>query len=364
VRILMLAPRPHVRGPLLRTATMLAGPFRDLGHAVTTLPWGRDRDDETPAAKAAARARDIARVRAALARRSYDLLFVHTSHDRTALARDLPLALAVRDRRPAVVMQFHGSDPDLLLRPGNAPFKLATWLLLSLTDAVLVLSSEEQAAWRRFAPRRRFFVVDYPFMPLTAAASCGPNPATSDGLPIVLFAGRLMAEKGILDLIDAMPAVLRRAPCRLIVAGDGPEAGRARARVAALRLNGDVTFAGYLQGADLAAAYRQAALLALPTYHQEGFPNVIGEAMQAGLPVVTTRIRGAADHLHDEKHALFVPPRDPDALAAAIVRLVTDAGLRARMARANREKAEEFRPEIVARRYLDVFERVLASLRR
>jgi glycosyltransferase involved in cell wall biosynthesis len=137
------------------------------------------------------------------------------------------------------------------------------------------------------------------------------------------------------------------------VVGDGPHESLARDHAAALGLGARVTFTGYLEGAELAAAYRAATVFALPTTWPEGFPTVITEAMGAGLPIVTTRRRGMADHLGDGVNALFVPAGDARALATAVERLLADPGLRARMARANREKVREFLPDVVGPRYLD-----------
>ena len=65
-----------------------------------------------------------------------------------------------------------------------------------------------------------------------------------------------------------------------------------------------------------------------------------------------------ADHLHEDVNALFVPPDDPAALAAALDRVLGDPALRARMERANREKIREFLPPAVAERYMDVLRAV------
>ena len=172
---------------------------------------------------------------------------------------------------------------------------------------------------------------------------------------MLLFVGRLMPEKGILDLLDAFRAVVERTGCRLMVCGSGPLEGEVRRRVAQHGLDSHVTIRGYLTGEDLVAAYRDADVFVLPTYWGEGFPTVIGEAMGAGLPIVTTRIRGVADLLEEGTNALFVPPRDPDALACALLRLTEHPSLRDRMSTANREKIKAFAPDIVARQYLQAF---------
>lgn len=82
----------------------------------------------------------------------------------------------------------------------------------------------------------------------------------------------------------------------------------------------------------LRALYQAADVLVLPT-RSEGFPRVFYEAMAIGLPVVTTNIPNIACVLNDKQHALLVPPNDPDALALAIRRVLTDAPLREQLRR-------------------------------
>jgi glycosyltransferase involved in cell wall biosynthesis len=76
--------------------------------------------------------------------------------------------------------------------------------------------------------------------------------------------------------------------------------------------------------------------------------------MSYGLPIVTTPIRGAADLLVEGENALFVPPRDPEALAGALLRLLRDERLWDRISIANREKVKEFTPESVVPRYVEI----------
>jgi glycosyltransferase involved in cell wall biosynthesis len=80
--------------------------------------------------------------------------------------------------------------------------------------------------------------------------------------------------------------------------------------------------------------------------------------MGAGLPIVTTRVRGITDHVSEEDNALFVPARDPDAVAGAIESLLADDALRGRMGDANAEAVKAFAPERVGRAYLEALQRV------
>ena len=117
---------------------------------------------------------------------------------------------------------------------------------------------------------------------------------------------------------------------------------------------------GHVSGPDLARCYEEADALVLPSY-REGFPTVLLEAMSAGLPIVTTALRGAVDRLEEGVNALFVPPRRPDLLAEALGRILSDGDLRASMAANNLAKIKEFAPEAVAPQYVAILENVVGK---
>ena len=145
-----------------------------------------------------------------------------------------------------------------------------------------------------------------------------------------------------------------------MIAGVGPAEGDLVRRAASLGLLQHIQFLGYVSGDDLDNAYRSADVFVLPSY-REGFPLVVMEAMGYGLPIVTTPIRGCADHLAPGVHALYAPPRDPVNLAGRLLELLDDDVLRRRMGQANLVKAADFAPEAVVPRYAEILRSVAES---
>jgi len=188
--------------------------------------------------------------------------------------------------------------------------------------------------------------------PLEALQTAQPGP-------VLLFAGRLGAEKNLQLLIDAFADVRKRGVrATLIVAGEGPLEPALRARVAALGLEQDVVFAGTLAHADLGALYRAAdAFVFASTSETQGL--VLVEAMAHGVPVVAVDcpvsrevVRGAAGLLVEES---------PVALSSAIVGLLAaPADERARRRAAALAAAAPFTSDAIARalelRYLRAME--------
>jgi glycosyltransferase involved in cell wall biosynthesis len=178
--------------------------------------------------------------------------------------------------------------------------------------------------------------------------------------PTVMFAGRLVREKGVDVLLRAYAKVARQIPeARLFIFGDGPERGRLEELVAALDLTGNVTMHGFRPHDELAQAYDRAWALAVPSLWEEPFGVVATEAMMVGTAVVASRSGGLAEIVRDGQTGYLVPPGNADALAAALLRLLQDRALAERMGRASRDLAlGEFSESRMVDRFVQLYESV------
>jgi len=338
---------PEAQGPLPKIAPLLVRALENSGWSVTQTFWGGRSGNESPATKLFGRLVDLVAALGRLAVCPGSVLFVNSAHSWRGLLRDLPLVAGARCLRHGSVVLLHGSAPEPLAASPRSPFALASRTLARCADAVLLLSTEELEGWRVGAPAGRFFMVSNPF-----EATVSDVPWSAHEPPVVLFVGRLLEEKGVFDVAEAFRRVRGTDACELAVVGDGPDAARLDAWLRQRGLTDRAHMYGYAEGPDLLRHYTSADVFVLPTYWAEGFPTVLAEAMDAGLPIVTTRSRGMADHLTDGVHCLFVQPRDPEGLAAAVTRLLRDPDLRRSMGEANREKVADFAPGVVVADYV------------
>jgi len=363
VNVLVLAPYPGIRGPIGALTLTLVHEMRRRGVGVSTVPWGRHTDAEGLLAKVAGRVADVRRIRRVLKGKRFDVLLVMTAHDPRALLREVPLLAATRGLCECRIVQFHGSLSQAFAESGHLVLKVVSKWLAHTSDAILLLSSEEAHDWEAFAPRRRYLVVANPYVrePVLGETYAMDDERHQDSL-VVLFVGRLIAAKGIYDLVEAMDRVRRRVPCMLVIAGDGEDRETLVELIRSKGMCNCVSLTGHLERAELLRSYRRASVFVLPS-HSEGFPTVLSEAMDAGLPIVTTGIRGALDHLVDQENALLVPPRRVDLLAEAILRLLRDPELRRIMSSANKEKVTDFAPDRVAAHYVSILADVLERTR-
>jgi glycosyltransferase involved in cell wall biosynthesis len=161
----------------------------------------------------------------------------------------------------------------------------------------------------------------------------------ADGAVCALALAALVPRKGLDVLLDALalPA-LQGAPLVLWIAGDGPERAKLEARAASRGVAARVRFLGRRDDkADLLAA---CDLLVLPS-RREGLGVAALEALACARPVVASRVGGLADAVADGQTGLLVPPDDPEALAASLASLASDAPLRARLGAAGPARIAE-----------------------
>lgn len=152
---------------------------------------------------------------------------------------------------------------------------------------------------------------------------------------IVGAVGRLSDEKGFDLLIRAVDRLARVGlDVELLIAGEGDEEPRLRTLAAELGCGERVRLLGYR--ADVKELYQAFDVFALSSL-REGLPNVLLEAMALEVPVVATRIAGVPRLIDDQHNGLLIPPGSLDELTLALERLLRDAELRRRLARAGRE---------------------------
>lgn len=191
------------------------------------------------------------------------------------------------------------------------------------------------------------------FSPVPRDRSFIGDLAMDADVPIVLFVGRLTADKGPDALIGALDLLrLERFRLQLLVLGNQDEEDSTRYRE---RLQTSPTPVRVLDSVTDVRPYIAAAdLLVLPT-RREGMPNVVLEAAAMGVPCVTTTATGAVDSVMDDETGILVPPDDPRSLATAMRRLLTDPELRQRMGESARARVVRlFEPDDVAKAVVDI----------
>jgi glycosyltransferase involved in cell wall biosynthesis len=193
----------------------------------------------------------------------------------------------------------------------------------------------------------------------------GEHSWPADGRLTVLFAGRLEERKGVYQLIDAIPLVVRVfKSVRFILLGQDTDTapGKSSVRAAlARKLNdsgcGDaVQFVDHIDLADMPGAYRSADICVVPSLYDNA-PYTVLEAMSSAKPLVATRAGGIPEYVEEGKTGLIVEPGDSQVLADALLDLLNDEEKRLRFGQAARERVlAVFSKEAVARETVLAYE--------
>ncbi len=183
-----------------------------------------------------------------------------------------------------------------------------------------------------------------------------PLPEKDPTRPTILFLGRLDARKGLTVLLRSMPMVIKSVPgARLVVVGTGPRLAEAKRICHQLGLGQSVIFQGAVTRDDLPRYYCGCDVYCSPALGGETLGIVLLEAMASGVPVVASDIPGYDETIENSKTGLLVPPDDPAALATALTRVLTDPGLRSRLATAGLARVRQYAWPIVARKTVEYY---------
>jgi glycosyltransferase involved in cell wall biosynthesis len=253
--------------------------------------------------------------------------------------------LVVHDARSAALRRFGAPMQARLLREADAV------LVLSDLLAARLISSGIAPSRVRSVP-----------LGIDLSARTYDRPSDMDDRRWVVFAGRLVREKGVDDLVAAFARVV--APdLGLLVVGDGPERGPLEATIRERGLGRAVRLVGAVPNAAVARYLQHASVVAVPSWFEER-GRIVLEAMAVGAPVVATRVGGIPASVRDGVNGLLVPPRSPAELATAIDRVLGDRRLSAAIGAAGVVTARAHGTDALAEATLDAYRTVLGPVAR
>ena len=182
-----------------------------------------------------------------------------------------------------------------------------------------------------------------------------PFPHLRDGMINILWVGRLEKRKGLKYLLGAYGKLKWQWPnLRLLVVGPGnPDVDSIR--IMSERNLQDIVFTGEVSPEDKIRYYKSADIYCSPATGKESFGIVLLEAMAAGKPIVASSIPGFSSVVTNGREGLLVPPKDDNALAEAIDKLLKNADLRNELAENGKQKVQEFRWDKVAQKVMDYY---------
>ena len=242
-------------------------------------------------------------------------------------------------------------------------FSLVTRAAYRLADAIVTTSAgvADDLVAAFGVPRGHIDVVHNPVdldaIRALAGEPLDPADQRAWSSPVIVAAGRLADAKNYPLLLDALAVLRRTVPARLFILGEGDREGAMREQIDRLGLGDAVVLCGFQKNPWKFIA--RADVFALSSRY-EGFGNVLVEAMACGVPVVATSSPGTREIVSVEVDGLLVDRHEPDAMAGALARVLTDGALRQRLATAARANAGRFALHTIAAEYDGLLHRILA----
>jgi glycosyltransferase involved in cell wall biosynthesis len=294
----------------------------------------------------------LVRLARLIRRERYDFVHVHTPIA-AVLGR---VAARLSGARPVVLYTAHGFYFHDRMRPWLR--RMLIWLERLFgrlwTDFLFTVSPEDHATalHERLIDMGRTHCLNSLGIDLERFDLSSPQSlsrfdlAISEADPVVACIGRLVREKGVIDLLEAVALVRECVPgVRLLVIGDTLASDRGRGiqkeirdLIAAHGIEKNAVFLGFRE--DVPSLLRLVDVFALPSY-REGMPLTILEAMAAGKPVVATNIRGCREEVVNGSTGILVAPQDPHSLSEAILSLLVAPERAKAMGLAGRARVEK-----------------------
>lgn len=214
-------------------------------------------------------------------------------------------------------------------------------LAVARARCVFVFNDADAAEMRnRRILRSHHRIVQVPGSGIDLAAFAPQPPA--DGPPVFLLITRILRDKGVAEFARAAAQVRARFPAarfQLLGPFDSNPSGFTREQLDQCLAGTGVEYLG--QTRDVRPYLAAASVFVLPTYHREGLPRTLLEALATGRAIVTSDTPGCRDTVVDGFNGFLIPPRDADALAQALLRFVDDAALAAVMGERSRDLARQ-----------------------
>lgn len=265
-----------------------------------------------------------------------DVVHFNPSFDHKSLLRELTMIVICKISGRQTLVQFHGGNVNLLLQNGRLPAYLK--LLLRWANQIVVLTRLQQRSLQAFCRVDKIAVI--PNM-VDTSRYLKTRRLNQVSPCQVLYMSKIEQRKGIFDLIQAIPTVIKKFPnVRFMVAGEGPDKSKLQCIGCEDGNWNYIKLIGFVGEDQKPTFLAQGDVFVFPSHYVEGMPYALLEAMAAGLPIVAAATGGIPAIIEDRVNGILVPIEQPAMLAEAIIELLCNKKMRRQFGRRNRQIAE------------------------
>lgn len=294
---------------------------------------------------------------------TYNLIHLTPSFDYNALIRDGRFLRISRKFSPKILVMFQGWSENHA-KIVERYFLGVFFSTYNKANAFTVQAAEFKSKMRSWGFKQPIYVettavddtlIDGFFIE-NRRKRIGPGNTVQ-----LLFLARIEKDKGIFETIGAFQKLSAKyRHLHLVIAGDGSFMDKAHQLVSGMGLKGKISFLGYVRGEEKKKVFLNSDIYIFPTYHGEGMPTSVLEAMAFGLPIVTRPVGGLKDFFIDGEHGFLTESKDPKVFASLIERIINDKELWKKMSVSAHEYAKKrFMASKVAKRLEDIYVKTL-----
>lgn len=236
----------------------------------------------------------------------------------------LPMILARLLKKPVFCMLTSSASQMLFHDKYHHFIKYFAQIGFYLTNRIIVYAPRLISEWNLDFYRHKILIAHEHILDFKNFTVTTP---LSDRPPFIGYFGRLNEEKGVLNFVQALPAILSdRQDLRVLIGGDGQLKGTIEASLQAKGLTARVDLLGWISHDDLPHYLNQLRLLVIPS-STEGLPNIMLEAMACGIPVLATPVGAIPDVIIDGKTGFIMENNSPGCIAANVIRALSSPDL-------------------------------------
>lgn len=261
-----------------------------------------------------------------------DIVHIHMA-SRGSYRRKRQFVVWAKQKKKKVIIHLHGGEFKIFYdEEADVKLKSDICKILNLGDKVIVLSNE----WKEFID-----TIVEPEKVVVVHNAVALNHKSHLENQSIIFLGKLGKGKGVYDLIDAMPYVIKNHPdVMLLLAGDG-EIEKCRKKATENRTIANIKFLGWIDSETKKKLLSESSIFVLPSYN-EGLPMSMLEAMSFGLPVVVSDAGGIPAVIHDGENGLLVHAGDINKLSVVLTEVLEDVELRYKLGKSAFDTINKF----------------------
>jgi len=288
-----------------------------------------------------------------------DVIHLNSSLTWVAIIRDFLLLKIAKSRNLPVLFFIHGWQTDISKSFESVLFKRYFKIRFKMADAIVVLANQfkEKLSDLGINPDKIYvtstMIESEKYLPEDKNFSRPYN---------ILFCAAIKKEKGPFEILESAPIVLSQFPnTKFIFMGSGKDLGKLKEKAKQMLLKKNVEFTGYVTLEEKIRRYKESHIFVLPTFHGEGFPTVVLEAMAAGLPVITTPNAGLVGAIENGREGFLLKtmPSEPKEIAEKIIILIENPELMKKISKNNIKRAkEEFDVKVVSKQIAVMYHKI------